>query len=528
MKKSSILLFLFFNLSVKAQICFSNTVSGYIEIPASISSLDINNDGNMDLIFTGALTQESAVRAFTVFLGDGNGGSISINTTQTEECCHNGLLCQDLNNDGNADVIVTNTNPGTITIYFGNGSGNFLNPTDLFVGTRPQGIVAADLNNDSKIDIGVVRAYSNSMSVLFGTGNGMFSSVTNIPIGEGTAYKIRSADFNLDGKIDLVFNYVTNTANTDGFVKVLINNGTGNSFTAATYLVSTDFTDDLITADLNDDGKMDIVATDRLGSIKILFGNGDGSFLSTSYPTNNRPARLTAADFNGDGNLDIAASGIDQFGNNTSILLGNDQGTFDAPILLLAGDTSNGIVSTDLNNDNRTDIVVTDTNSDRLRFYLNNTINVNITRDGNTLNANIANASYQWIDCSTNLDIPGATGINYTATSIGSYAVKVSKDNCLVTSPCYSVSSLNLESFEDKQPIKIYPNPSKGSFNVEILTRNDVGSIIEIHSILGSQVFSSKIENYGLNCFELSDIEKGIYFVKIYGQKIYTQKLIVE
>jgi hypothetical protein len=84
----------------------------------------------------------------------------------------------------------------------------------------------------------------------------------------------------------------------------------------------------LAVADLNGDGKLDLVAANSgSNGVSVLLGNGDGSFqAAVSYATDTTPAAVVAGDFDADGKLDLAVANS---GSNTvSILLGNGDGSF--------------------------------------------------------------------------------------------------------------------------------------------------------------------------------------------------------
>jgi DNA-binding beta-propeller fold protein YncE len=82
---------------------------------------------------------------------------------------------------------------------------------------------------------------------------------------------------------------------------------------------------------------------------------------------------------------------------------------------------------------------------------------------------------------------------------------------------------LATENFE-QNIIKLYPNPNKGKFKINI----DTNFKIEIYDILGQLVYN-KVENQNETEIETA-LKKGIYFVKIINEesKIATQKMVVE
>lgn len=91
----------------------------------------------------------------------------------------------------------------------------------------------------------------------------------------------------------------------------------------------------LISADLNRDGKADIVSTAYNHSgIDVLLGDGSGAFIASQrIPTGAGPYHLAVADVDGNGWPDLAVT--NNTGNTVSILLGSGGGAFSAPVNLM-------------------------------------------------------------------------------------------------------------------------------------------------------------------------------------------------
>ena len=122
------------------------------------------------------------------------------------------------------------------------------------------------------------------------------------------------------------------------------------------------------TADLNGDGKADLVAAVVPGSVGVLLGNGDGTFQSVvSYPVDVSPSGVTIADMNADGKLDLITANTH---NTISVLLGNGDGTFQAALAYTVGPESQSVVAGDFNNDGRTDLAVANFGSNDITVLL--------------------------------------------------------------------------------------------------------------------------------------------------------------
>lgn len=131
-----------------------------------------------------------------------------------------------MNGDGRADLIVTsfdqNATTNTIGVLLGNGSGGFGTPTAYTVGDVPKSVVIGDFNNDGRADLAVSNNDSNSVSILLGNGVGGFGSATNITVRQSPS-AMAIGDFNKDGNLDLL---VSSTFINDN-ISILLGNGLG-------------------------------------------------------------------------------------------------------------------------------------------------------------------------------------------------------------------------------------------------------------------------------------------------------------
>lgn len=134
-----------------------------------------------------------------------------------------------------------------------------------------------------------------------------------------------------------------------------------------------------------------------------------------------------------------------------------------------------------------------------------NSLSVN----GVTITASLIGGTYQWLDCNLGQPILAETNQVFTATSNGSYSVIVTDGQCSDTSDCIMISNIGLEENKAKE-IHVYPNPSKGLFNIELHYNSTLYISDEFGRILSSIQFEA-----GKTTIDLSNESNGVYFIKI-------------
>ncbi len=124
--------------------------------------------------------------------------------------------------------------------------------------------------------------------------------------------------------------------------------------------------------DFNEDGKLDLVAPNyNSKSVAVLLGNGDGTFQAPlNFDVGSIPWSVAVGDFNGDGKQDLVVS--NQGDNTVSVLQGNGDGTFQAARTFAVGITPAMIVVGDFNGDRKLDLAVANVNSNAVSVLLGN------------------------------------------------------------------------------------------------------------------------------------------------------------
>jgi Bacterial Ig-like domain (group 3)/FG-GAP-like repeat len=237
------------------------------------------------------------------------------------------------------------------------------------VGNSVSCAATADFNLDGKIDLAVCNSNS-TVSVLLGNGDGTFrSQMTYGTDPHGTPYAIATGDFNGDGNTDLA---VTNSlGGSSDTVSILLGNGDGTFQNQQTYAVGSG-AQGITVGDFDDDGNADLaIANNRDNTVSVLFGNGDGTFQpQVTYAAGNQPSSISAVDFNGDGHADLVVSNL---GDNTvSVLLANRDGTFQAQVTYPTGNYPVGVTAGDFNGDGNADLAVANGNDGTVGVLLGN------------------------------------------------------------------------------------------------------------------------------------------------------------
>ena len=293
---------------------FQTTVINIVgRSPTELDVADVDRDGKPDVIV--ANSNSSFV---SVLRGNGNGTFQS--ETQFTIASRPAFLLSvaDVNRDGRPDLVVGRTSGVGPQVFLGNGD-TFGTAQDIDIGVSGSsgGIIDLLLSNvisDSTPDL--IVSDNGNVHVLRGF-NGSFLSFTSSRTGNGTASSLAVADVNGDGVPDIVYTYSPFFSG-PGFnqVGVLLGNSSSNGTFEAQRLfqtASSGVANGVAVADINGDGKPDLVASNfdsetGIANLSVLLGNGNGTFQSPrTFGSYDRPRDVAVADLNGDGRPDLVA-----------------------------------------------------------------------------------------------------------------------------------------------------------------------------------------------------------------------------
>lgn len=296
----------------------SSTGFGYTQLRV----VDVDGDGQLDLVTNGA--NEAGV-----FHGVGNG---TFGAALGSPMMQGLAQIADVVGDSTPDVLVSVTQAGvnSLAIYMGSAAGTFAT-APLSVATanvRARQIEVADLNNDGKPDIVLHDTGGLKVAVVLATAAGFAPAVLYDVASSQFASRMVLADLGGDARIDIAV-----LDSSQSTVNVIVNQGDG-TFAARTAYATGFFPKNLLAADVNDDGKTDLLvvrpSTVANTQIDTLTRSGTGfsaPISSVLGSTGMEVLRFVAADVDADGHVDVAV----MLEHELTVARGTGTGQFTAP-----------------------------------------------------------------------------------------------------------------------------------------------------------------------------------------------------
>lgn len=339
--------------------------------PTAVATGDLNGDGFADMVVTNSKSKNLSV---LINLGDGTFlDPVNINTVTAGP---QDLVLGDFDGDGNLDAVVTHPAAFKISFFKGDGAGGFAAPTTTTTPKfNPYALAMGDVNGDGDLDVVAISKATNAVSVVLGNGSGAFAPGAPVKTLGRNTIDVVVADFNGDGDLDVA------TANlSSNNISFFAGNGTGALGAVARFATGVQ-PSSLAAADLNNDGKLDLAVSNAVSRfVTVLLGNGAAPAatqfapqLRVAVPGNHQSTSIVVGDFDGDGIADLGLG--NRAGVNFTILRGIGAAAYTQPFEFDLGKepltaVTGGIALADFNNDGLLDITATSLVRNDIRVLL--------------------------------------------------------------------------------------------------------------------------------------------------------------
>lgn len=268
--------------------------------------------------------------------------------------------------DAFPDLALTTRSPRLATVLNGDGSGSFFSGTSSGPLTNPLTVALDTITDDGEPDLVVGDA--NAVKVLVFTvveGVPSYQLSKTLPLGDEQVLAVRVADFNGDGRLDIV------AVDLLGRVRVFIQGADGNFAEQGSFTLGSDsaplFPSDMQVADprelgdLDRNGIPDLVFVTTDGQLLVYLGRRNGGSVSFTagavLGAGAAPLGVALGDLNGDLRVDAVVAD----GGSAQVLayLGNGNGGLSNGISLATRDAPTSVLLGRFDDDALDDIVVT-------------------------------------------------------------------------------------------------------------------------------------------------------------------------
>jgi cysteine-rich repeat protein len=279
----------------------------------SAAAIDIDNDGDMDVV-TGHTDEAPFGEAGDMFyINDGNG--VFTESAVFSTCVANRIVVTDIDDDGDQDILLPckgNDEGGGLQdkMFLNDGDGN-LTEYDRFNNVGSHDMAAGDFDNDGDIDV-ITDSRDGfggpHLYIWWNNGDAPEPTFTMEQIGSSFYNDIITADIDNDGDLDFITNgqYIWRNDGTGSFTQEDVLGGGSN------------WVGDTSVGDVNNDGFIDIFVGEFGGGPclqnHLYINNGRGYFNQMTAGSNKCTANTGMADFNNDGLVDLIEGNHNQEG----------------------------------------------------------------------------------------------------------------------------------------------------------------------------------------------------------------------
>ncbi len=477
---------------------------------------DLDSDGDIDVL---SISSDGKIIWFENLDGLGNFGNQQAIITSLEN--HGHLYVSDMDGDGDMDLVAGSYSDNIIVWYENlDGLGNFGNPQTITTNVdSTRDILVDDIDGDGDGDV-LTASYNDDTIAWYENTNGLgsFGSIQIISTNANGAYSVYATDIDNDGDLDVV-SASTNDAkitwykNTDGL-------GDFESGIVITHLRSRDI-ESVFAEDIDGDGDMDVISASNNVDGVFWHKNIDeqGTFsvpiLISSDATNVSSIYVSDLDYDGDMDVLIASRGNDNivwFEN----LDGN--GIFGEQQVIASSSNPSSIFVADIDGDGFNDVIYNSYTNGTVR-WIKNEDGQGVFTYGDGVGGIYANTSVYVsdLDSDGDMDILSASSIDSQIVWIENMDGLGNMGNKLVISDLVD------------NPLFVYASDIDGDGDIDVLSASQDDDVVAWYENdgLGSfgvqQVISSNAN--GVNTVKTSDID-GDGDLDVFSANQYDDKIV--
>ncbi|MEW7290252.1 FG-GAP-like repeat-containing protein [Aquimarina sp. 2304DJ70-9] len=398
---------------------------------------DYDNDGDLDVLLTG-LDSYASNRRYSKIYTNNNGTFTELTSVILPGVSSGNSVWGDYDNDGDLDILLSGaiTNTSYTTKIYTNNGGTFTELTVAGLSNIGGTVAWGDYDNDGDLDILFLGGdLSGTALKIYTNTNGTFTELATSGISGIGSGSVNWGDYDNDGDLDFL---LTGYTGSEDISKIYTNNeGVFTELTSAN-LIGVSFSS-AAWGDYDNDGDLDILLAGYSGSTTVskIYTNNAGVF--TELATANLPGiqhtDVAWGDYDNDGDLDVLLTGVTGGGIGVSKIYTNNAGTFaELATANLTGVLQGAAAWGDYDNDNDLDILVSGLQSNGTGFskiYTNNTLTPNTPPTAPTNPTAVVNGdevTLSWT-ASTDTETPNS-GLSYNV-----FIKDVSTSSAYITSP---------------------------------------------------------------------------------------------
>ena len=333
----------------------------------ALAVADVDGDGDLDVLVASSDDDTVAWHENV----DGEGGSWAAHAVSSAVNGASAVLPVDLDDDGDTDVVSAAAVGGVVAWYENDGAGGSFSAhvvSDSVTGARS--VAAADIDGDGDLDL-ASASFDGDTIAWHENQDGLGTTWLKRVVSSGAdgATAVVAGDFDADGDADLA----SASANDDSLMWYESFDGTGTAWIERTITTAADGAAALALADVDGDGRSDLLAASELDDTVAWYRNAGGAALfrgETPISGAVDGARgVAAADLDGDGDVDAlsAASASDTVAWHEN--LDGLGATWAAETISSAADGVRGVAAADVDGDDDADALSAAFESDTVAWY---------------------------------------------------------------------------------------------------------------------------------------------------------------